>query len=451
MLKLPKMPEKRARGGRTLWMVMCALLSLGLVSTVVDFAGQFSTQTQQALSTGQRVIIDARSGKVFRPDVPVTPPKAAQKAKTETTPKAEEAAPVASFDVGESEPPAATEEKPPEPKPAEAKPAETPAAPQAKTEAPVPIPASEMVDASAPVLAATEDTVTSIAPPTGNKGLVAAPAPEVAETTPQGVLPKRGGEGVTPARIYSHHFNAPKDAATLHVVVTGLGFSVDTLALARTLPPEVSFSFSPYAPHLSAALAASRGDGHEAWLDLPTQTEGYPQNDPGPLGLIASLSKEEFSARLNKLLMAAPGTVGVVLAADESLSLTPAAFTGLLETLHKRGLLVLSTHPTRRLQALGLKKEWQGDVMRSDLLLDEVPSEAAIKSKLAGIVTQTRERGRLVVVLRARPQSLMFFSDWLKKTNRQGVVLAPLSAALLKPLPPPKEPAKEKSAKKGAH
>ena len=442
MLKLPKMPEKRARGGRTLWMVMCALLSLGLVSTVVDFAGQFSAQTQQALGSGQRVIIDARSGKVFRPDVPVTPSAATQEAPPETASEAEEAKPVASFDVGEAEPTAAREEKPPEPKPDE-----TPATPQATTEPPAP----EAVDASAPVLADTEDTVTSIAPPTGNKGLVAAPAPEVAETTPQGVLPKRGGEGVTPARIYSHHFNAPKDAATLHVVVTGLGFSVDTLALARTLPPEVSFSFSPYAPHLSAALAASRGDGHEAWLDLPTQTEGYPQNDPGPLGLIASLSKEEFSARLNKLLMAAPGTVGVVLAADESLSLTPAAFTGLLETLHKRGLLVLSTHPTRRLQELGLKKEWQGEVMRSDLLLDEVPSEAAIKSKLAGIVTQTRERGRLVVVLRARPQSLMFFSDWLKKTNREGVVLAPLSAALLKPLPPPKEPAKEKSAKKGAH
>ena len=413
-----------------MWMVMCALLGLGLLSTAVDFAGQFSAQPKQALETGQRVIMDARSGKIFRPDVAIAP----SAANTSTTPADSAAAPTASFDVGEEETPAET--------------ASPPSASAAKV--PSPPPAVTPGD-TAPTLTPTQDQEAKIAPPTGKNALVMAPAPEVSETTPEGVLPKRGGKAISPAQIYSRYFTAPEDTATIHFIVTGLGFSIDTLALARELPGEVSFSFSPYGTHLAEAINAARGDGHEAWLDMPMQTEGYPQNDPGPLGLIASLGKEEFSARLNKLLMAAPGVVGVILPQDETLSLTPAVFSGMLDVLHTRGLLVLSTHPNRRLQELGVKKDWQDTVLRSDVLLDAVPSEAAIKSRLAGLVAQARERGRLVVVLRARPQSLMLLRDWLKKTSREDVVLAPLSAALLKPPPPPKKPAKDKAAGQGAH
>jgi polysaccharide deacetylase 2 family uncharacterized protein YibQ len=223
-----------------------------------------------------------------------------------------------------------------------------------------------------------------------------------------------------------------------------VGFSTETLALARQLPPAVSFSFSPYAPHLSKALEASRNDGHEAWLDLPVQSVGYPQNDPGPLGLIASLPKEDFIKRLEKNLIAAPGIVGVVLPQEESLSATPAVFTDLLDSLDKRGLLVLSTHPRRRIQELGTKAGLQDIIIRSDVMLDDVPSEAAIKSKLAGILEQTRTRGRLVVTLRARPQTLLLLSKWLETNTPQDIVLAPLSATLIQETRSP-SPANAKS------
>lgn len=440
MVKIPKIPGSAATRAWFLWVAMCVLLSVGILSTVLDLLAVAPAQKTLAQKLEQRVTIDAKSGKILgakmpqpstqpapaRPDPvakakPVaepapepapapeaapTPAPAAEPA-PQTTPEAAATAPA--FDVGESVP----------------APAET--VPSTKVGAD---PATASGD-SAPMLSSTSDSTATITSTVNKESLITAPAPEVSEKTPKGILPKRGENQITPAQIYSRHFSPQPKTFPLHFVVLGVGFSTETLALARQLPPAVSFSFSPYAPHLSKALEASRNDGHEAWLDLPVQSVGYPQNDPGPLGLIASLPQEDFIKRLEKNLIAAPGIVGVVLPQEESLSATPAVFTDLLDSLDKRGLLVLSTHPRRRIQELGTKAGLQDIIIRSDVMLDDVPSEAAIKSKLAGILEQTRTRGRLVVTLRARPQTLLLLSKWLETNTPQDIVLAPLSATLI--------------------
>ncbi|MFO0110189.1 MAG: divergent polysaccharide deacetylase family protein [Alphaproteobacteria bacterium] len=433
MAKLPKIPGSSATRAWFLWVAMCILLTVGMLSTLLDLLAVAPAQRVQAQKLEQRIMIDAKSGKILGPQVPtasqpapITPdtvpkiiptpepapsPEAAATPPTpEPAPSPEAAATPPAFDVGEVSP-----------------------APAARA---VPDPAAASDD-NAPILSSTKDDANALISTVGKESLITAPAPEVSEKTPEGILPTRSKNQTTPAQIYSRHFAPQPKTFPLHFVVLGVGFSTETLALARQLPPEVSFSFSPYAPHLSKALEASRNDGHEAWLDLPVQSVGYPQNDPGPLGLISSLPKEEFTKRLKKILIAAPGIVGVVLPREESLSAEPNVFTDLLDTLDKRGLLMLSTHPKRRIQELGTKAGLRDIIVRSDVMLDDVPSEAAIKSKLAGILEQTKTRGRLVVTLRAQPQTLQLLSQWLKTNALQDVVLAPLSATLLKDAPPP--------------
>jgi polysaccharide deacetylase 2 family uncharacterized protein YibQ len=454
MTKFPKIPGSPATRAWFLWVAMCVLLSVGILSTVLDLFAVAPAQRELAQKAEQRVMIDAKTGKILGADVapadvkpaaaaPVTPdpvpetkPVAEPDPAPAPTPEATSATPPApaaqatpeaaattpAFDVGEAAP-APTE--------AAASPA-TPPTGTAPTPAAEPAAPALVSGDSAPMLSSASDDAATITSTVSKESLISAPAPEVSEKTPEGILPKRGENQVTPAQLYSRHFAPQPKTFPLHFVVLGVGFSTETLALARQLPLAVSFSFSPYAPHLSKALEASRNDGHEAWMDLPVQSVGYPQNDPGPLGLIASLTKEDFTKRLNKMLIAAPGIVGVVLPQEESLSAAPAIFTDLLDALDKRGLLMLSTHPKRRIQELGTKAGLQDIIVRSDVMLDDVPSEAAIKSKLAGLIGQTRERGRLVVTLQAQPQTLTLLAEWLKTAKLQDVVLAPLSATLLK-------------------
>lgn len=414
-----------------IWVGLSILLLLGVLSSVVDLTGLSDHQRKEALAEQQRVIIDAKTGATSHADKPALTKK--EPAKKQET-KADDAQ---SFDVGEDGEVSAPTERPSEPVTA----------------------SNEEMDPSfaaddAPALA-TDPATSNIAKVERTKNsLVTAPAPEVAEITPHGVLPKRGeGKNVTPAMIYSRSYTRKDDMATLHLVVMGLGFGSDVFALASDLPPEVSFSFSPYGEALSDAVEAARNAGHEAWIGLPVQSANYPQDDPGPLGLIATLPPEVFEARLKKSLLGVVGAVGVILPPDETLSGVPKLFSDFLETLYKHGLIVFSTHPERRVVDLSSDKKIQKILGKSDMILDEVPNAAVIKSKLAGLMDTTKERGHMVVLMHARPQTLILVRDWLKTVQREDVELAPLSAAILRPpkmlTPDDVEPKKESAGGEG--
>jgi len=391
-----------------LWVGISVLLGLGVISTIVDLTGVSTAQRLQALDTQQRVVIDAKSGAVSGAD----------------RPSAAEERPSEEFEVGEADAPPPT---PADEDTATAPPTSTVVEEQEASDIPV--------DDTAPALATLpmHSDIPKVA--RTKESLLLAPAPEVSEITPQGALPKRGENDATPAMLYARNYTRKEDVATLHFVVLGLGFGSDTLALAQDLPPEVSFAFSPYGESLDQAIEAGRNNGHEAWIQLPLQSINYPQDDPGPLGLIATLAPNVFEARLNKSLVSMPGAVGVILPRDETLSGTAKIFDGLLKQLDKRGLLALSTQDRRSVKELTADKAIRKMLAQSDMVLDDVPNESVIKSKLAGLLDETKKRGQYVVVLHARPQTLILVKDWLKRITHEGVELAPLSAVLLRPAP----------------
>ncbi|MBN8543855.1 MAG: divergent polysaccharide deacetylase family protein [Alphaproteobacteria bacterium] len=407
---------------RYVWVGLTVLLTLGVLNTIVDLVGVPAAQTSLALQSQQRVVIDPKTGAVSGADRPkASSPQAAPKEASAET-----------FDVGKAEkkatPPKVPAQKPITPEGDVPRPTEPV---QPSNEA-----SEEILPDDAPALT-TAPSGTNIKSVARTKdSLLSAPAPEVAEITPEGALPKRGkGKDVTPAMLYSRNYVRKDDVATIHFVVLGLGFSSDIQLLAQELPPEVSFAFSPYGESLSQAIEAARNDGHEAWIDLPVQTEGYPQDDPGPLGLIATLTPDSFDKRLNVILRTVVGAVGVIFPNDETLSGTATVFSNTLKSIDSRGLIALSTHPKRTISELANEKEIKKILAKSDLVLDDVPNESVIKSKLAGLIDSAKERGQLIVLLHARPQTLILLKNWLTRNMQEGVELAPLSAVILRPAP----------------
>ncbi|MFZ4125359.1 MAG: divergent polysaccharide deacetylase family protein [Rickettsiales bacterium] len=403
--------------GRYVWVGLTVLLALGIFSTVIDLVGVSAQQTTHALQVQQRVVIDPKTGAVSGADRP----KAVSQKES----------PPETFDVGKAEkiaPPKAPAEKPIAPEGDVPHPTEPVQPSNEASEEVLPDDAPELMTATGGT------RVTTVA--RTKDSLMSAPAPEVSEITPEGALPKRGeGKDVTPAMLYARNYVRKDDVATIHLVVLGLGFSSDMQSLAQELPPDVSFAFSPYGESLTQAIESARNDGHEVWIDLPVQTEGYPQDDPGPLGLIATLTPDSFEKRLKHVLRSIVGAVGVILPSDETLSGTPTIFASTLKELNARGLIALSTHPKRTINELSGDKTIRTILAKSDVVLDDVPNASVIKSKLAGLMDSAKERGQLIVLLHARPQTLILVKDWLKRGTHEGVELAPLSAVILRPAP----------------
>src|SRR3546814_12345072 len=100
------------------------------------------------------------------------------------------------------------------------------------------------------------------------------------ERTPRGPVPKIGSDGRQPWTAHARPVTAPANRPRIAIVLHDMGLNQQlTLLAAERLPPEISFSFNPYAQDLKPMVERARTIGHEALLDLPMEPFDYPSSD----------------------------------------------------------------------------------------------------------------------------------------------------------------------------
>ena len=485
----PKLRLARPQGV-ALWAPVTALLLLGMFTTIIDLTRLPNQETARANEKAQRFVVDPGTGIVSMG--------------TGADPAAKEGGKVPeAFDVGEGKPeapndpsvaedtkPEASAEKPEPTKPEELKPADVkPEATKPAEAAPVPAPVGETKPATAPAAeskpepAAVPETKTTPAaeapapapaepahttatdpslpadtptlrttPITADfntivrtkDSLVSAPAPEVTQRINGLSLPKRGDKDVIPSQLYAHPFKRKPDEILISFVVIDAGLDPQSIGLLMSMPPEITVAYSPYTRVTSGYSENLRAAGHEVWTMLPTMTDRYPSDDPGPMGIIARMPDEEIMRRFYEVLSAIPGSVGIVLPPDETITNQKNSLSSVLADADKRGLFVLSTHPTHSVEQLTSDKKLADIIRRADLILDPTPNEPQIRSKLAGLLDSAKEKGEYMVVLNARPQSLRLLMEWLRDNPLAApYTLAPVSAFYQPKIAPEAPPAEE--------
>jgi len=70
---------------------------------------------------------------------------------------------------------------------------------------------------------------------------------------------------------------------------------------------------------------------------------------------------------------------------------------------------------------------------KADLSIDAVPTSAEIDRALAKLETLAKERGIAVGIASALPISIERIGVWIKALESHGIMLVPLTTAMLKP------------------
>ena len=141
---------------------------------------------------------------------------------------------------------------------------------------------------------------------------------------------------------YRQPFNMDDKRPRIAVVLTGLGLSDGaTQAAIDQLPAAVTLSFSPYARDLERWIALARSRGHEVMLDLPMEPATFPNEDPGPQGLLVGLSAEENLNRLDWVLSRGSAYVGLAGARGSRFTASRDSVEPVLREVKDRGLIFL--------------------------------------------------------------------------------------------------------------
>lgn len=216
----------------------------------------------------------------------------------------------------------------------------------------------------------------------------------------------------------------------LAMLVTSLGLNKAlTAAAILYLPPDVSLSFSPYAPELGAWIEAARAHGHEAFVDLPLESAA-PQDDPGADGLMTGLRPEENEARLDRIIGRAPHVLGVATSLGSRFLTDRGALQPVLAALGKRGLAVIESSPDPRLltgeggAAIHLPR------LKSGAAIDQAAAPTEILQALDVLAVQARDSRQALLVVQPSPLSVAMIAAWCKDLANQGLALAPASNML---------------------
>jgi polysaccharide deacetylase 2 family uncharacterized protein YibQ len=328
-------------------------------------------------------------------------------------------------------------------------------APAADEKAALTAPQAEQAAKSAPKAAAAENkTVTIIDGSSGKRQdvVIGGDAPDRADTESApttamtGVDPRlleksRYGmipvvaDGLKPFTVYAADADRAKAARmpVVAIVVGGLGVGAAKTADAiMKLPPAVTLAFTPYGADPTKLAERARAQRHEILLQVPMEPFDYPDNDPGPQTLLTTLAPEQNLDRLYWHMSRIQGYAGIANFMGARFVATDAVMQPIIREAAKRGLGYLDDGSSSRSAASALAAGQAMPFAKADFTIDSVPTSAEIDRTLLKLETLAKERGLAVGVASALPISIERLAAWIKTLDSRGILLVPLTTAMLK-------------------
>ncbi len=254
------------------------------------------------------------------------------------------------------------------------------------------------------------------------------------EKSRYGMIPVMA-DGLKPFTLYAAEADRAKAAKmpVIAIVVGGLGIgAAKTVDAIMKLPPAVTLAFTPYGAEPSKLAERARAQRHEILLQVPMEPFDYPDNDPGPQTLLSSLGAEQNLDRLHWHLSRFQGYAGIANFMGARFVVSDNVMQPIVREAAKRGLGYFDDGSTPRSVAGSLAASQAMPFAKADLTIDAVPTTLEIDRALSKLEAIARERGAAIGIASALPISIERLAIWLKALESRGILLVPLTTAMLK-------------------
>jgi polysaccharide deacetylase 2 family uncharacterized protein YibQ len=256
------------------------------------------------------------------------------------------------------------------------------------------------------------------------------------EKSRYGMIPV-AADGLKPFTAYAGGTDADRARAarmpSIAIVIGGLGVgAAKTSDAIMKLPPAVTLAFTPYGSDPGKLVERARAQRHEVLLQIPMEPFDYPDNDPGPQTLLTTLPPEQNLDRLFWHLSRFQGYAGIANFMGARFVVTDAAMQPIVREAAKRGLGYLDDGSAPRSVASSQAEGQAMPFARADFSIDAVPTSVEIDRALAKLENLAKERGTAVGIASALPISIERIGAWSKSLESRGVMLVPLTTAMLK-------------------
>jgi polysaccharide deacetylase 2 family uncharacterized protein YibQ len=229
------------------------------------------------------------------------------------------------------------------------------------------------------------------------------------------------------ARPPASRARASRRPARVAVIVDELGGRGDVAERVLALRRPVSVAVLPELP-LSRRIArdAARA-GLEVLVQLPLEPYRFPEADPGPGRLLASMPPAEVTRRTRQHLAAVPGAVGVMTHMGSRFTEDRRQMRAVLEPVLLQGLFFVDSLTTPRSVGYDLARALGVPAGRRQVFVDPDESEATARARLRAVERWAASRGGVLAVAHGRLLTLRLLEETLPEWEARGLRLVPVS------------------------
>lgn len=253
---------------------------------------------------------------------------------------------------------------------------------------------------------------------------------ELLENTDQGPLPIIAEDGRRSFDVYSATPIQAMGSYKIAIIMADMGMRSRTTrrALAE-MPANTTFAFSPFGQGINGWAEQARRAGHETLLMIPMEPSNYPQDDPGPLTLLATQTASQNLNFLRASLAKLTGYVGILSHKGSRFTAAPESMRPVFQEMRTRGLMYVDGQATPYTVGPTMARDMDVPSAQNTRLgfLDDELSAAVISERLDELEKRAAQDGYAVGIARPYPVSIDAIQIWAAGLESRGAVLVPIT------------------------
>jgi hypothetical protein len=219
----------------------------------------------------------------------------------------------------------------------------------------------------------------------------------------------------------------PGARGRLAILLDDGGQSMDLVPQAAALPSAVAVAILPFLPYSAETANAMYDAGHEIWLHLPMEPEGYPNENPGPGALLVEMPPKDLRRTVHSALNNIPHVVGVNNHMGSRATTDLRMMTWVMQELKARNMAFIDSRTTTRTVAEEAARAQGVPTNRRHVFLDNERTQAAIRSQLDEAVYRCRMEGEIIAIGHLAPETVQLLAKELPGLAKRGADLVPPS------------------------
>ena len=197
------------------------------------------------------------------------------------------------------------------------------------------------------------------------------------------------------------------------IIIDDLGYDKKIAQKFAQLDVALTFSILPYSPFQQRTARLAQSKGLEIMMHLPMEPVEYPEVDPGPGTLLASMSPDELIDQLDQNLDTLPGIKGVNNHMGSRLTVESIQMYQIFSVLKKRNLFFIDSRTTADSLGEPSARLFQVPFARRDVFIDHYLKPDFIRHQIQELIRIAQKNGEAVGIMHPHSTTLKVLREML--------------------------------------